>query len=166
MVWGSKSMRLDLRRFFSFVRGWTAGAGRIAVPVLVIAFGLQGASVFAGPGAASSVSLQGRTVTAFHTLKVKAHIEDAAIELSRVIFELAKQYSSATSMNMQVRMDLSGADAQSISSRGVVDFDRLVIDDLSQVRQCSSYQELLYNSYVWLPSWLQMRLDRLLKSGE
>ena len=155
-------MQMSLRCFF--FRGRIAVAGRVLI--LVLAFCLCGVPLLAGPGGASSVSLQGRTVTAFHTLKIKAHVEDAAIELSRVIFELAKQYSSATSMNMQVRMDLSGADDQSISNRGIVDFDRLVIDDLTQVRQCSSYQELLYNSYVWLPSRLQTRLDRLLKSGE
>ena len=146
-------------------RGVSGSINSLWATLLIAGLLLTATRTYAGPGGASQVSLQGHTLTASHTLKVKVHVEDAAIEITRMVFELAKEYASATSISVQVRIDLSGADDRSVSSRGTVDFDRLDITDLAQVRQCSSYQELLYNSYVWLPSRLQMRLDQLLKHG-
>lgn len=157
-------MRTSIIRM-GLAKGFSTRLRLFSVILLIAAFFILCMPVYAGPGSVSQVTLQGRTLTASHTVKLKAHIEDAAIEISKMVFDLAREYGSATSINMQVRIDLSSADDQSISARGTVDFDRLEITDLAQVRQCSSYQELLYNSFVWLPSRMQMRLDQLLKHG-
>ena len=82
-------MRTSIIRM-GLAKGFSTRLRLFSVILLIAAFFILCMPVYAGPGSVSQVTLQGRTLTASHTVKLKAHIEDAAIEISKMVFDLAR----------------------------------------------------------------------------
>ena len=114
----------------------------------------------------SRVALQGQTLSATYVLKAKGRMEIESLQISKLIFDLARKYPGASAMTLKVQVDVTDADEQySVREQGVVDLDQLSVGDLARIRKFSSYQSLQYGEYFWLPSKLQSGLDRLLRAS-
>ncbi len=99
-------------------------------------------------------------------MKLKSRMETEALEITRLMYELAKKYPSVTALTVAVRVDVSDADERyGIRDRGIVDLEQIAVKDLGSIRRAGNYQSLLYGDYFWLPSKLQTSLDRILKSA-
>ena len=115
----------------------------------------------------SSVNFQGQTLQATYIMSLKGRMEVESLQITRMIFDLARKYPAATSMNLKLRLNVSDADEKyNLRDQGMVDMDQIAVNDLAQVRKCPSYQALQYSQYFWLPSRLQTGLERLLKAAE
>ena len=112
------------------------------------------------------VVLQGNALSATYVLKLRCRMESEALQIAKLMFDLAKRYPSATALTVAIRIDVSEAEERyGIRDRGVMDLDQISVNDLSDVRKSGSYQSLLYGNYFWLPSRLQTGVERLLMSA-